>query len=69
MAIVVAAPRVADMPKRRAFSDVFLRRWRDLVEVSWGHSTVAGAHHTFVSFRPTDSRESDPRRLQSPSTM
>jgi len=33
------------------FPDVFIRRWRDLVEVSWGHSTIAGApaHFRFVS--------------------
>jgi hypothetical protein len=33
------------------FPDVVVRRWRDLVEVSWGHSTIAGApsHYRFLS--------------------
>ena len=33
------------------FPDVFIRRWRDLVEVSWGDSAIAGApsHFRFLS--------------------
>ena len=33
------------------FPDVLVRRWRDLVEISWGHSTIAGAppHYRFLS--------------------
>ena len=48
------------------FPDVFIRRWRDLVEVSWGHSTVAGAPAHFRFLSPNGFARIQPERIAEP---
>lgn len=48
------------------FPDVFIRRWRDLVEISWGHSTVAGAPSHFRFLSPNGFARIKPEKIAEP---
>jgi Zn-dependent peptidase ImmA (M78 family) len=48
------------------FPDVFIRRWRDLVEVSWGHSTIAGAPSHFRFLSPNGFARIKPEKIAEP---
>jgi Zn-dependent peptidase ImmA (M78 family) len=48
------------------FPDVFVRRWRDLVEVSWGHSPVAGAPSHFRFLSPNGFARIKPEKIAEP---